>query len=82
MALSRVKQLAGFRPGKVGHSRVGQADVNVVRAVPGRSLVRADHVLVDAVALGVHGEVEDVVDLLEEQPLILDPLSIMSRRGN
>ncbi len=33
--------------------------------------MRADGVVVDAVALGVDGEVEDVVDLLEEQVLVL-----------
>jgi hypothetical protein len=33
--------------------------------------VRADRVVVDAIALGVLDEVEDVVDLLEEQPLVL-----------
>jgi hypothetical protein len=33
--------------------------------------VRADGVVVDPVALGVQGQVEDVVDLFEEQPLVL-----------
>jgi hypothetical protein len=48
-------------------SWVGQADVEIKRPVPGQGLVRADGVVVDAVALGVHGQVEDVVDLFEEQ---------------
>jgi Plasmid pRiA4b ORF-3-like protein len=60
-----------FGLGKVGDARVGQADVDVVGPVPGQGLVRADGVVVDPVALGVHGQVEDVVDLLEEQPLVL-----------
>ena len=61
--MSRVKQLTGFRAREVGHSGVGQADVDVVRSVPGQGLVRADGVVVDSVALGVQSEVEDVVDL-------------------
>ena len=60
-----------LRLGKVGGARVGQADVDVVRTVPGQGLVRADAVVVDAVALRGQGEVEDVVDLFEEQPLVL-----------
>ena len=45
--------------------------MDVVGPVPGQGLVRADGVVVDAVALGVHGQVQDVVDLFEEQPLVL-----------
>src|SRR6478735_5707398 len=44
--------------------------VDVVRAVPGQGLVRADGVVLDPVALGVGDEIEDVVDLFEEQPLV------------
>ena len=40
-------------------------------AVPGEWIVRADGVVVDPVALGVLDEVEDVVNLFEEQPLVL-----------
>src|SRR5688500_18345922 len=49
--------------GKVADTPVGEADVNVLRAVPGQGFVRADGVVVDPVALGVDGQVEDVVDL-------------------
>jgi hypothetical protein len=54
----------------VGDQWVCQADVDVVGPVPGQGLVRADGVVVDPVALGVLDQVEDVVDLLEEQPLV------------
>ena len=60
-----------FGLGKVGDPRVGQAEVDVVRPVPGQGLVWSDGVVVDPVALGVHGQVEDVVDLFEEQLLVL-----------
>ena len=69
--MSRVKQLAGFGARESWDTRVGEADVNVLRAVPGQGFVRADGVVVDPVALGVDGQVEDVVDLFEEQPLVL-----------
>jgi hypothetical protein len=69
-----------FGLGKVGHSGVGQAEVDVVRSVPGECFVRADGVVVDSVALGVHGQVEDVVDLFEEQLLVLQrPEPALSR---
>jgi len=58
--------------------------VDVVRPVPGQRLVRADRVVVDPVALGVQGEVEDVVDLFEDScsyfsvpnPRSLDPFCL------
>src|SRR5687768_3105456 len=69
--LSRVKQLAGFVARESWALAVGQAVVDVVRPVPGQGLVRADGVVADPVALRVHGQVEDILDLLEKQPLVL-----------
>jgi hypothetical protein len=60
-----------FGLGKVGDQRVGLGDVDVVGPVPGQGLVGADGVVFDPVALRVHGQVEDVVDLFEEQPFVL-----------
>jgi hypothetical protein len=40
-------------------------------AVPGQGFVRADGVVVDPVALGVLDQVQHVVNLFEEQPLVL-----------
>jgi hypothetical protein len=58
--------------------------VDIVGPVPRQGLVWADGVVVDAVALGVHGQVEDVVDLFEEQPFVFqvsDRVAARSSRG-
>jgi hypothetical protein len=65
--MSRVKQLQDLGSGS-WDARVGQTDVDVVRAVPGDGLVRADRVVVDAVALRVLDQIQHVVDL-RQRPL-------------
>jgi hypothetical protein len=55
----------------VGDPRVGQAEVDLDRAIPRQGLVRAHRVVVDPVALGMRDQVQDVVDLFEEQVLVL-----------
>ena len=57
--------------GEVGGLRVGVAEVDLDRAVPGQVLVRSDGVVLDPVVLGVGGQVDRVGDLFEEQPLVL-----------
>src|SRR5665647_2820570 len=57
--------------GEVGDLRVGVAEVDLDRAVPGQVLVGSDGVVLDPVALDVDGQVDRVGDLLEEQPLVL-----------
>lgn len=54
-----------------GDGGVGQAQVDLLGPVPGDGLVRADLVVFDAVLLGVLGEHDGVVDLVDEQPLVL-----------
>src|SRR5665648_787613 len=57
--------------GEVGDLRVGVAEVDLDRAVPGQVLVGSDGVVLDPVALDVDGQVDRVGDLFEEQPLVL-----------
>jgi hypothetical protein len=45
--------------------------VDLDRAVPRQVLVGSDGVVLDPVALGVGGQVEDVGDLFEEESLVL-----------
>jgi hypothetical protein len=45
--------------------------VDVEGPVPGQGFVRSDGVVVEAVALGVGGQVEGVEDHFVEQPLVL-----------
>jgi hypothetical protein len=45
--------------------------VNLFGPVPGDGLVRPDFVVLDAVLLGVLGEHHRVVDLVDEQPPVL-----------
>ena len=45
--------------------------VHLLGPVPGDGLVRPDLVVLEAVFLGVFGEHDGVVDLVEEQPLVL-----------
>ncbi len=56
---------------KGGCGRVCQAEVNLGGPVPGEGFVRADRVVLDAVVLGSLGELDGVVDLVDEQPLVL-----------
>lgn len=56
---------------KVGDVRVGQAQVHLLGPVPGDGLVRSQFVVLDAVVLGVLGEHDGVVDLVDEEPLVL-----------
>src|SRR5665648_677487 len=60
-----------LRLGKVGDRRVGEAEVDLDRAVPGQVLVGSDGVVLDPVMLDVSGQVDRVGDLFEEQPLVL-----------
>ncbi|WP_234993746.1 AMP-binding protein [Janibacter indicus] len=56
---------------KVGDARVVQAQVHLLGPVPGDGLLRSQFVVLDAVVLGVLGEHDGVVDLVDEEPLIL-----------
>ena len=56
---------------KGGDRRVGQAQVHLPWPVPGDGLVRADPVVLDPVFLGVFGEHERVVDLVDIEPFAL-----------
>ena len=60
-----------FGLGEVGDLRVGVAEVDLDRAVPGQVLVGSDGVVLDPVVLDVDGQVDRVGDLLEEQALVL-----------
>ena len=57
--------------GKVGGQRVGQAQVDLQGPVPGDRLVRSHCVVLGPVVVGVRDEGQDVVDLFEEEPLVL-----------
>src|SRR5690606_35706705 len=57
--------------GKVGGQRVGQAQVHLQGPVPGDRLVRSHGVVLGPVVVGVRDEGQDVVDLFEEEPLVL-----------
>lgn len=70
-SLSRVKQMAGLGSWETGGAGVGEAEVDVRRAVPGDGFVGADGVVLGPVGLGVFDEVQGVVDLFEEQPFVL-----------
>ncbi|MBB5790855.1 hypothetical protein HD601_005430 [Jiangella mangrovi] len=60
-----------FGAGKVGDQGAGEAEVDLDRPVPGECFVRAHGVVVGAVGVGVGNQVQDVVDLFEEQPFVL-----------
>ncbi|MBA2507450.1 MAG: helix-turn-helix domain-containing protein [Nocardioidaceae bacterium] len=60
--------------GKGGGCRVGEALVNIVRAVPGDRLVRPDGVELDSEGLGLADQVEGVVDGFEVEPVVLQRL--------
>ena len=46
-------------------------EVHLLGPVPGDGLVRSDLVVLDPVFLGVFSEHDGVVDLVDEQPLVL-----------
>lgn len=61
----------GFGDLKGGGGGVGHAEVDLVGPVPGDGFVRAGLVVLDAVLLGVFGQHDGVVDLVDEQPFVL-----------
>src|SRR5690606_3211312 len=67
------RQAAGrfWVSGKLGGQRVGQAQVDLQGPVPGDRLVRSHGVVLGPVVVGVRDEGQDVVDLFEEEPLVL-----------
>jgi hypothetical protein len=69
--LSRVKKVAGFRWLERLGGEVGQALMPVLGPVPGDGLVWPDLVVLDAVFLGVFGEHDGVVDLVDVEPFVL-----------
>lgn len=54
-----------------GDGRVGQPGVDLGGPVPGDGLVRADVVVVGAAGFHVLDQRQPVVDLLQEEPLVL-----------
>jgi hypothetical protein len=59
---------------EVGDRRVGQAEVDVDRPVPGERFVRSDGVVLGAVVPGVGRQGEAVGDVLAVEPLVLQRL--------
>ena len=56
---------------KCRDGRAGQAEVHLLGPVPGQCFVGPDLVVLDAVLLGVLGEHDGVVDLVDVEPLVL-----------
>ncbi len=59
-----------FGLGKVGYQGVGGAEVDFGGPVPGDGLVWTDGVVLEPVGIGVFDEGQNIIDLLEEQPLV------------
>jgi hypothetical protein len=55
-----------------GGGGVGEAEVDVFGTVPRERLMRADRVVLGPVMLGSFGELDGVVDVVEEESFVLE----------